>query len=112
MCNIEFIQEISLFPFGFPIISINIILKARKPLAITSHFIKFKRKSLGLKFSFSNFFEEVYVIYVNEQKINKSNKSKNKYPSFSLSSEIYGGVSLFVILVKLLLIKKILLNTI
>ena len=74
MCNIEFTHDIPLLPFGFPIIKINIKLNVRRPLAMTSHFMKFKRKSSGLKFSFSNFLEDVYVMYVNEQKINKSNK--------------------------------------
>ena len=71
MCNIEFTHDIPLLPFGFPIININIKLKVRRLLAITSHFMKFKRKT---RFSFSHFLEDVYVMYVNEQKINKSNK--------------------------------------
>ena len=77
MCNIEFTLDIPLLLFRFPIININIKLRVRRPLTIIN-FMKFKRKSLGLKFSFSNFFEDVYIIYVNEQNINKSNKSKYK----------------------------------
>ena len=61
----EFIQDIPLFPLGLLIININIKLKVRKPFANTNHFIKFRRKSSGFKLSFSNFFEEVYVVYIN-----------------------------------------------
>ena len=67
-----------MFPFGLLIINMNIRLKARRPFAITNHFIKLRRKSSGFKFSLSNFFDAVYVVYVSEQNINKSNTSKNK----------------------------------
>ena len=78
MCNNEFIRDIPLFPFGLLITKINIKLKESKPFANTNGFINFNLKSSGFNFSFSNFFDEVYVVYVSEQKINKSNKSKNK----------------------------------